>query len=276
MSDYGSGPDRPADRHGDADGADGGRGPGGEGGGPSYGPGPDSGSGPSYRGGSDGGFGRSDEPEPTVKLPTLDTREPEPDTGAIQYAPAAGEPGAVRAKRFWSGRRVPAAITAALCTALTGLFLYDIAAVRTDRKAMAWRKTLARELATRHLDNVWIIVGAAVAAVVGLWLLLLAATPGERGVLPMARRGSQGVRAGLDRHAAELVLRDRAMEVAGVRWSRVKVSRRKVKARATSHFRELDDVRRDLTAALDTAAGQLGLAKALGMRVHVQRADKKA
>ncbi len=215
-------------------------------------------------------------PEPTVRLPTLDPDEAGPGSGALQYAPAAGEPGAVRVKRFWSGRRVPAALTAAVCTALTGLFLYDVAAVRTDRKAMAWRKTLADELATRHLDNVWIIVGAAVAAALGLWLLLLAATPGERKVLPMARRGPQGVRAGLDRHAAELVLRDRAMEVAGVRWSRVKVGRRKVTARATSHFRELDDVRRDLAGALDTAVAQLGLARELAMRVHVRRADKKA
>ncbi|WP_202238439.1 DUF6286 domain-containing protein [Actinacidiphila reveromycinica] len=211
-------------------------------------------------------------------MPTLDPGEPGPNSssGAVQYAPGPGEPGAVHAGRFWSGRRVPAALTAAVCTGLAGLFLYDIAAVRTDRDAMAWRKTLADELATRHLDDVWIIVGAAVAAALGLWLLLLAVTPGERGVLPMARRGAGGVRAGLDRHAAELVLRDRAMEVAGVRWSRVKVGRRKITARATSHFRELDDVRRDLSAALDAAAAQLGLAKALGMRVHVQRSDKKA
>jgi hypothetical protein len=220
--------------------------------------------------------------EPTVRLPTGTGTQPwdkppagEP-SGAVQYIPATGEPGSVRAKRFWSSRRVPAAITAAVALGLSGLFLYDIAAVRADRKAMAWRKTLAEQLATRHLDNVWIIVGAAVAAALGLWLLVLALTPGERGVLPMVRRGPHGVRAGLDRHAAELVLRDRAMEVAGVRSSKVAVSRRRVKVRASSHFRDIDDVRRDLAAGLERAVHRLGLAKEPSLRVHVQPAEKKA
>ncbi|WNI14960.1 DUF6286 domain-containing protein [Actinacidiphila sp. ITFR-21] len=196
--------------------------------------------------------------------------------GSLRYPAAAGERDAARVKRFWSGRRIPAAITAAAVLALSGLFLYDVASVRADRKAMSWRHTLADQLATRHLDNVWIIVGAAVCAVVGLWLLALALTPGERGVLPMARRGPSGVRAGLDRHAAELVLRDRAMEVSGVRWAQVAVGRRRIRARATSHFRELDDVRADLSAALEQAVRQLGLARPPHLRLRVQRAEKKA
>jgi hypothetical protein len=236
------------------------------------------------------------EPEPTVRLPAavgLDKPgaggEPDhpgpavPDrpgggepSGAVRYAPSAGEPGAVRARRFWSSRRVPAVLTSAVILGLAGLFLYDVASVRSGRKAMYWRRKLADELATRHLDSVWIILGAAVCAALGLWLIVLAVTPGERGVLPMARRGPDGVRAGLDRHAAELVLRDRAMEVSGVRWARVAVGRRRIKARAASHFRELDDVRRDLTTALDEAVGQLGLAKAPALHVYLQRAEKKA
>jgi hypothetical protein len=197
-------------------------------------------------------------------------------SGALRYAPAAGEPGAVRAKRFWAGRRVPSALTAAVVLGLSGLFLYDVASVRSGRKAMRWRKKLADELATRHLDDVWVILGAAVCAALGLWLLVLALTPGERSVLPMARRGDAGVRAGLDRHAAALTLRDRAMEVAGVRWARVSVGRRRIKARAASHFRELTDVRRDLTTALDDAVRQLGLARPPSLHVHVRRAEKKA
>ncbi|MFI0899961.1 DUF6286 domain-containing protein [Streptomyces sp. NPDC020983] len=194
------------------------------------------------------------------------------------YAVTSGLPGAgegPRVRRFWAGRRIPAALTAAVGVALTGLFLYDIASVRADRQAMQWRKTLADELATRHLDNVWIIVGAAVCAALGLWLLVLAATPGERGLLPMARNGAGGVRAGLDRRAAELVLRDRAMEVSGVRWARVDVGRRRIKARAASHFRELEEVRDDLTAALDEAVRQLGLARSPHLHIHLHRAEKK-
>jgi hypothetical protein len=194
------------------------------------------------------------------------------------YQGISGLPGSGRgakARRFWSGRRLPAALAAAVVLGLAGLFLYDVASVRADRKAMQWRVTLADELATRHLDDTWIILGAAVAAALGLWLLVLALTPGERGVLPMARSGTAGVRAGLDRHAAELVLRDRAMEVSGVRWAKVDVSRRKVKARATSHFRELEEVRSDLKIALGEAVRQLGLARAPHLSVRLHRAEKK-
>jgi hypothetical protein len=237
--------------------------------------GPGSGSGPETRPGSAsyGDTGPEADAEPTVRLGTLTedpaAHPPEP------YAPASEQESAIASRRFWAGRRVPAAITAAAVLAVAGLFLYDIAAVRADRDAMAWRTRLADELATRHLDDIWVIVGAAVAAVLGLWLILLALTPGERGLLPMTRRGHDGVRAALDRRAAELVLRDRAMQVAGVRWVRVTVGRRRINASGTSHFRDLDDVRRDLTAALGDAVRQLGLARPPQLHVHVQRAEKK-
>lgn len=223
-------------------------------------------------GGTEGGGERAAGPGKVSieKRPTGPERIP-------PYAVTSDEPGQVKARRFWSGRRVPAAITAAAALALSGLFLYDISSVRADRKAMRWRVRLADELATRHLGNVWIIVGASVAAALGLWLLVLALTPGERGLLPMARRGGpNAVRAGLDRRAAELVLRDRAMEVAGIRGARVVVGRRRITARAASHFRDLEDVRRDLTAALGDAVRQLGLARTPDLTVRVHRADKKA
>jgi hypothetical protein len=91
----------------------------------------------------------------------------------------------------------------------------------------------------------------------------------------MARNGAAGVRAGLDRRAAALVLRDRAMEVSGVRTARVDVGRRRIKARATSHFRELEEVRDDLTAALGEAVRQLGLARSPQLHIRLQRAEKK-
>jgi hypothetical protein len=214
---------------------------------------------------------RSDEENARVSIAKRPAIEPYAVTSGL---PGGGQ-GRHKARRFWSGRRVPAAVTAAVILGLAGLFLYDIASVRAGRSAMSWRVKLADELATRHLDDVWIILGASVAAALGLWLIVLALTPGERGVLPMARSGTAGVRAGLDRHAAELVLRDRAMEVSGVRWARVDVGRRRIRARATSHFRELEEVRDDLTAALSEAVRHLGLARSPQLHIHLQRADKK-
>jgi hypothetical protein len=175
--------------------------------------------------------------------------------------------------RFWSARRVPAGVLALLVLAGAGLLLYDVAAVRADRPAMQWRRSLARELAERPIDDTWVLVGAGIATALGVWLLVLAATPGLRDVLPM-RRAHADVRAGLHRGAAAMVLRDRAMKVSGVRSVRVRMGRTKVDVRAVSHFRELDDVRADLDATLADGIRGLGLARRPALSVHVGRSSR--
>ncbi|MEU5399242.1 DUF6286 domain-containing protein [Streptomyces sp. NPDC005963] len=187
-------------------------------------------------------------------------------------APPAGK--AVKAGRFWSFRRVPAAILALVVLGGAGLLLYDVAAVRADRPAMQWRRTTADHLARWRVDEPWVLVVAAAVALLGLLLLVLALTPGLRALLPM-RRDQPNVRAGLDRQAAALVLRDRAMEVPGVQSVRVRLRRKKAAVRARSHFRELDDVHTDLDAALGAAVGELGLAKPPTLNVQVARPSAK-
>ncbi|MEV0265556.1 DUF6286 domain-containing protein [Streptomyces sp. NPDC050617] len=217
----------------------------------------------------------SDSEPDTRSSPTLEKASGATERGRAGHDPAP-EPGVVdggRAGRFWSTRRVPAIVVGLVLLGAAGLFLYDVAAVRADRPAMRWRRWLADQLATRHLEHGWVVAGAAVAVVLGLWLLVLALTPGLRKSLPMRRAG--GVRAGLDRAAASLVLRDRAMEVAGVQSVRVDVGRRRVKARAQSHFRDVDEVRGDLDAALSDGIRQLGLVRKPGLSVHVRRPAKR-
>lgn len=205
-------------------------------------------------------------------------RDPDQSASASAYhpppAPEGGKGESGGERRFWSARRVPAAVLAVLLLAGAGLFLYDVVAVRADRPAMAWRRSLARELAERPLDDIWVLVGAAVAVLLGLWLLVLAATPGLRDILPM-RRVHPHVRAGLHRDAAALALRDRAMEVSGVRSVRVRAGRKRVDVRAVSHFRELDDVRADLDVTLADGIRGLGLARPPALSVHVRRPGRK-
>lgn len=199
-------------------------------------------------------------------------------SGAAVGATTARDESGRSARRIWSARRIPAALAALLSAAAIGLLLYDVVSVRADRSAMHWRQRLAEELATRPLDDIWMIVGAAVAMALGLWLFLLAVTPGLRGLLPMRQPtdipGTEEVRAGLDRRAAALVLRDRAMQVAGVQSAQVAVGRRKAKARARVHFRDLEEVRTDLDATLGEAVASLRLARQPTLTVRVRRPKK--
>ncbi|WP_137990164.1 DUF6286 domain-containing protein [Streptomyces vilmorinianum] len=200
--------------------------------------------------------------------------EPGTDTDADDVPVLKDPPAAAGARRFWAVRRIPAALVALVVLGGAGLLLYDVAAVRADRTAMAWRRELADELATRPLDNDWVLTGAVLAVLLGAWLLVLAATPGLRAVLPM-RRDHADVRAGLDREAAALTLRDRAMEVSGVQSVEVRMRRSKVAVRAVSHFRELDEVRADVERVLAGGIDELALARPPALTVRVGRPPKK-
>ncbi|MEU4468754.1 DUF6286 domain-containing protein [Streptomyces sp. NPDC024017] len=217
----------------------------------------------------------------TQRLPVLDKQETDNGNGLdrSESSGTSGPPPELEGKggrvgRFWSARRVPAGIVALLLLGLAGLFLYDIVSVRAGRPGMGWRRELARQLAERPLDDTWVLVGAGIAAALGLWLLILALTPGLRDVLPM-RRTHTDVRAGLHRDAAATALRDRAMEVAGVQSARVRVRRRRAKVRVVSHFRELDDVRTELDDVLADAVRGLGLSRPPSLSVRVRRPGRK-
>ncbi|MEV1021757.1 DUF6286 domain-containing protein [Streptomyces sp. NPDC050264] len=212
--------------------------------------------------------------EPTQRLPVIEREETDPDDRSASHAANPAGNSGKKSGRFWSARRIPAALTALVLLGALGILLYDIASVRSGRPAMQWRRSLVRELAERPLENTGVLVGAGIAAALGLWLLVLAITPGLRGVLPM-RRTHPDVRAGLHRDAAAMVLRDRAMEVSGVQSVRVRVKRSKADVRAVSHFRELDDVRADLDSALGDGIRGLGLSRDPKLAVRVARPGRK-
>jgi Family of unknown function (DUF6286) len=181
-------------------------------------------------------------------------------------APADDDPAG---RRFWSPRRVPSAVVALLGLVATVGVLEDTISVRAGNAAQQWRRDVADDIATRHLDDGWMIGGAFLAVVLGLWLIWLALTPGLRAVLPM-RTTTPGMRAGLDRRAAALVLRDSALQISGVSWIRVKVRRKKVKARATVHFRELEEVRGELHEVLEGTLDSLALSRRPALELAVR------
>ncbi|MBN3928553.1 hypothetical protein IQ279_02640 [Streptomyces verrucosisporus] len=179
-------------------------------------------------------------------------------------------------RRFWSARRVPAAIVALVLAVAAAVLLYEAVAASIDKSPSAWRRETTADLAARPLDDPWAIAGAALAVLLGLWLVVLAVTPGLRGLLPMRGGSSDGVRvrAGLERSAAEAVLHDRLLDVPGVRSVRVNAGRHRIKVRARAHFRPLEDVRGDLERVAEEGVRQLGLARRTRRSVRVRRPEK--
>ncbi|MFD4791212.1 DUF6286 domain-containing protein [Streptomyces sp. NPDC058459] len=212
----------------------------------------------------------SEPPQDTRPMPVVDTgKHPPPAAGQPALSPDAGGSG-----RFWSARRVPSAIIALLTLGGAGLLLYDVVAVRTGHPAMYWRRELARQFAARPLDDIPVLAGAAFVTAVGLWLILLALTPGLRRLLPMLRPRPD-VRAALTREAAAQVLRDRAVQVSGVREARVRMRRRRAEVRVISHFRDPAEVRGDLDTALAGAVTELGMARRPKLSVRLRGPGKK-
>ncbi|GAA4830562.1 DUF6286 domain-containing protein [Kitasatospora terrestris] len=195
------------------------------------------------------------------------------DGSASSPSAAGGAPdGRRRGHRVWSARRWPAAVAAALITVGAGLLLYDVCAVRAGQRAFTWRTRLAEELATRPIDDTWVLVGATVAAVLGLLLVVLALTPGHRALLPMrAPEGTPTMRATLERSSAEVVLRDAAWHVPGVSRARIRVNRRRIDVYADVRYRDQQEVHEDLTRALGAACDTLALTRAPRLRVKVRR-----
>ncbi|MGW1541715.1 DUF6286 domain-containing protein [Streptomyces sp. NPDC002309] len=185
---------------------------------------------------------------------------PEHEASTAPDRAAGGLGSGHRTYRPWSARRLPAVLVASLCLVAAGAALFDVVAVRAGRPAAAWRRRLAEELAARPVDDGWMLTGAAVAVAAGLWLIVLALTPGLRRWLPL-RTPASGLRALLDRDGAADLLRDAAMRVPGVGKARVRVRRHRVKARADIRFRDPRQVKDDLITALDDERDRLALAR---------------
>jgi len=191
------------------------------------------------------------------------TADPDPDPDGAAAGPRP-------ARRYWSARRNTATLTALVVLGAAGALLYEEINVRAGRPADPWRIRVSAELAQRHLDDPWVIGAAAVACALGLWLLILAATPGLRRLLPLAATGTTGVRAALDRGAAAAMLRRAALEAPGVRDAKVTVGRRRARIRAVVGFGDREEVHAALTDVLSAERERLGLVRAPMVNVTVR------
>ncbi|MFE2723477.1 DUF6286 domain-containing protein [Kitasatospora sp. NPDC059327] len=222
------------------------------------------------------------EPSPTEPFPTEpsgpETAGPEtsapgtsaPETSAPETFPteiAEGEtaqPVTVKVHRLRAPRTVAAALVAVAVLVLGTALLYDVIAVRTGHAAGRWRAELGDELATRRLDDPWVLLGAGAAVLLGGWLLWLALAPGLRRWLPLRPLG--GTSAAIDRAGLGTLLHDRAAGLPGIEHLTVRVNRRRVKVLLTGPA-DPASVQRQLRAEL---AG-VTLARPLRLDVKAKR-----
>ncbi|MET8943351.1 DUF6286 domain-containing protein [Streptomyces sp. NPDC004542] len=192
-----------------------------------------------------------------------------PGTSALgSAATASGEAGRTP-RRLWSRRRIPAAVLAAVAAVVCGALAADLVRVHTTHHAAAaWRVTAAHWAAGHGPGDTPVVVAGGLTALLGLWMVVLAVTPGMRRratVLAPAPR----VVAAVDRSAVESLVRDAVGRVAGIGAVRVRVRRHRVTVRAGLLFGERGDARAGVTAAAGAAVRSCGLRRAPRLRVRV-------
>lgn len=173
------------------------------------------------------------------------------------------------ARRPWAQRRTPMVLLLLAAAAACALLLYDVVAVHAaNRPAMGWRTRLLDWL-SGHGPGDAVVTGLAVLiAVVGLWLLVLAVTPGHRRRLPLVTV-EPGLRAVLDRPAVAVLVRDAVGDVPGVTECGTRVGRRRIRVRAQLAFGDRATTEQAVTAAASRVLAGLGLHHPLRLRVAV-------
>ncbi|MFI6158036.1 DUF6286 domain-containing protein [Kitasatospora sp. NPDC051170] len=174
------------------------------------------------------------------------------------------EPPPAKVRRLRAPRTAAAALVATALLVAAGALLYDVVAVRAGQPARRWRAQLADELATRHLDDLWVLVGAGAAVLLGGWLLWLALAPGLRKWLQLRPYGD--TTAAIDRAGVGHLLADRAAGLTGIEDLRIRVRRRRVRVRLTGPA-DPASVQRQLRDEL----ARVGLARELRLDVRAAR-----
>lgn len=174
-------------------------------------------------------------------------------------------------RRAWSPRGFTSLLVALGVGGIAGLLLFFGIAARLERTS-DWAYDVLDWVQTHRWTDRWVWVGGTVAAVLGLWLLVLAWTPGRRHLLPLRPVGDD-MTAFMTRRSAANLLRHTALLSTGVLDARVRVTRRKAVLRVDYHFRDPDELHDELEAALRARAESLLLVRVPRVDVRLQPAS---
>ncbi|MEU8577367.1 DUF6286 domain-containing Asp23/Gls24 family envelope stress response protein [Streptomyces asoensis] len=184
--------------------------------------------------------------------------------------PSAGAgPGARTPRRRWSGRRVPVTLLTAAAAVGTGALALDLVRVHTAHQApAAWRTGAVHWLSGHGPGDPAVVAGGALLALAGVWMAVLALTPGRRRRSTLLAPAPR-VEAAMDRSAVEALLRDAAGGIEGVTAVRVKTSRRRAVVRAALAFGDRAAAHAAVTAAARDALTACRLRRAPRLRIVV-------
>ncbi|MFG3583110.1 DUF6286 domain-containing Asp23/Gls24 family envelope stress response protein [Streptomyces sp. NPDC047990] len=180
-------------------------------------------------------------PTPSVSVPS----SPAPSASAPR-----SEGGDRRApRRRWSRRRVPTTAVLLMGTVSFGAVALDMIRVRiTHRPAAAWRTGTLNWLTGHGPGDTQVVLAGGGLALLGLWLTVLAVTPGRRRLLTLAAPGTC-LDAAADRSAVAASVRSAVADVPGIGPVDVRVRRRRVVVRAGLAFGDRDTAHDQVAAA---------------------------
>jgi hypothetical protein len=171
---------------------------------------------------------------------------------------------------FRPRRVVPAAVVAALLAAAAILVMVEVITALLHRPAAVLPVTwLARLGRTTYWDDPRVLAGAAALAVIGLFLLALALSPGRPRAVAVRSEEPEvlmGVApSGLARYAE-----DAAQSVEGVTGAKARTRRRRVRVRATTPLRDAEGLTEQVRHAVEQRFADLGLRRTPRLRVTVR------
>ncbi|MCX4557591.1 DUF6286 domain-containing Asp23/Gls24 family envelope stress response protein [Streptomyces umbrinus] len=172
-------------------------------------------------------------------------------------------------RRWWSQRRVPVAVLTSVAALGCGALALDVVQVHTAHlPAAAWRTSAVHWLTGHGPGDPAVLVAGGLTALVGIWMVVLALTPGRRHQSTV-RTSAYHVDAAVDRSAVQVLVRDAVGDVEGIGAVRVRVRRRRVTVRAGLAFGDRAGAHAAATAAARAAVTACHLRRAPRLRVVV-------
>ncbi|WP_405958291.1 DUF6286 domain-containing Asp23/Gls24 family envelope stress response protein [Streptomyces phaeochromogenes] len=169
--------------------------------------------------------------------------------------------------RWWSQRRVPVAVLTSVAALGCGALALDMVQVHTAHlPASVWRTSAVHWLAGHGPGDPGVVVAGGLTALIGIWMVVLALTPGRRHQSTV-HTSANHVDAAVDRSAVQSLVRDAVGDVEGIAAVRIRVRRRRVTVRAGLAFGDRAGAHAAATAAARAALTACHLRRAPRLRV---------